>query len=127
MIKYICIWHNCFLNELYKRIKSVWKFPKARQTPLMLNHKRMLKGKKRHVRVSQTVISERKLPFHQSQMTSEVAVQSNCFLAYYKNNNKTLPVRREGESESNDYERPTASLLFEPHGLFQQFQAKKKT
>lgn len=89
----------------------------------------MLRGKKEHVRVSQTVISGGKLPFHHSQMTFEVAVQSNCFLAYYNNNNnkKNLPVRREGESESNVYEKSTASLLFEPHGQFQQFQAERKT
>lgn len=85
----------------------------------------MLRGKKGHVRDSQTVISGRKLPFHHSQMTFEVAVQSNCFLAYYNNNNKTLPVRREGKSENNVYEKSTASLLFEPHGPFQ-FQAERK-
>lgn len=78
-----------FITKNYKRIKFVWKFPKARQTPLMLNHKRMqpyAEGKKRSM--WQPVISGGKLPFHHSQMTFEVAVQSNCFLAYYNNNNK---------------------------------------
>lgn len=57
----------------------------------------MLRGKKEHVRVSQTVISGGKLPFHHSQMTFEVAVQSNSFLAYYNNNNnKKNPSSQKG-------------------------------
>ncbi len=58
----------------------------------------MLRGEKEHVRVSQTVISGKKLPFHHSQMTFEVFVKSNCFLAYYNNNNnkKTTTFQSEG-------------------------------